>query len=70
MEVFDVTTAVKTESPTPNLTSFPSILPPKMCKPASCGGGAVSALSQTIKPTINRATMTISRTQPRRAAGA
>ena len=64
VDVFDVTMVVSTDSPTPNLTSFPSMFGPTMCRPASCGGGAISALSQTTKPTRKRATMTINNTQP------
>src|ERR1700680_4040099 len=64
VEVLDVTIAVNTASPMPNLTSLPSMFAPTMFRPASCGGGAVSAQSQTTKPTTKSATMTISNTQP------
>jgi hypothetical protein len=66
VEVFDVTMAVNTDSPAPNLTSLPSMFAPAMFKPTSCGGGVVSAQSQTTKPTTKSATMTINNTQPAR----
>ena len=66
VDVFEVTMAVNTDSPTPNLTSFPSMLPPTMCRPANCSGYAISARSQTTRPSRKSATMTINKTQPAR----
>ena len=49
VDVFDVTMVVSTDSPTPNLTSFPSMFGPTMCRPASCGGGAISVESAALE---------------------